>query len=84
MSLLIDDRVSDEMNEFMNALYNAVGSDISGYRNDGVAFLGKIIRRRAKAGNDISLTVFDPDLNEEFIILASDVFAGVRNLHVYF
>ena len=40
------------MNEFMNALYNAVGCEVSGFY-DGVPFLGTITETRVKYGNDI-------------------------------
>ena len=73
------------MNAFMNALYNAVGSEVSGVK-DGLAFLGKITATRVKYGNDIRVTVED-----EFNIylldgteLMNGEGGGYKNLHVYF
>jgi hypothetical protein len=73
------------MNEFMNALYNAVGSEVTGYHNN-MPFQGTITRTRVKYGNDISVTVED-DANI-WIIDGTEFLAGegggYTNLHVYF
>ena len=73
------------MNEFMNALYNAVGSEVSGYY-DGVPFLGTITETRAKYGQDIRVTVVDG--NTTYLIDGTEMLAGdaglFKNLHVYF
>lgn len=73
------------MNEFMNALYNAVGSEVSGYY-DGVPFLGTITETRAKYGQDIRVTVVEGD--KTFLIDGTEMMAGdaglFKNLHVYF
>jgi hypothetical protein len=73
------------MNEFMNALYNAVGCDVSGVY-DGVPFLGTITETRVKYGNDIRVLVVEGD--KTFLIDGSEMLAGdvglFKNLHVYF
>ena len=73
------------MNEFMNALYNAVGCEVSG-AYDGVAFLGTITETRVKYGNDIRVLVVEGD--KTFMIDGSEMLAGdvglFKNLHVYF
>ena len=73
------------MNEFMNALYNAIGAEVTGYHHD-VPFQGVITRTRVKYGNDISVHVED-DANI-WIIDGSELFEGkgaaYSNLHVYF
>ena len=73
------------MNEFMNNLYNAIGSEVTGYHYD-TPFQGTITRTRMKYGNDISVTVED-DKNI-WLIDGSELFAGeggaYKNLHVYF
>lgn len=73
------------MNEFMNALYNAVGSEVSGYY-DGVPFLGTITETRAKYGQDIR--VFVVDGSTTYMIDGTEILAGdvglFKNLHVYF
>ena len=73
------------MNEFMNALYNSEGREITGYRNT-VAFHGTIVNVRARAGNSLSLTVVDLDNNETMSIDSEYFFEdGIyTNLHVYF
>ncbi len=72
------------MNEFLNSLYNSVGSEVSGYHN-GVAFLGTITSTRAKYGTDIQVTVVD-GINTYLIdgtTLAEDGNASYSNLCVY-
>ena len=73
------------MNEFMNALYNAVGCEVSGFY-DGVPFLGTITETRVKYGNDIRVLVVEGD--KTFMIDGSEMLAGdvglFKNLHVYF
>lgn len=73
------------MNSYMNAIYNAVGSQVSGVKDD-VPFLGTITRTRVKFGNDISVTVEDDE--NIFILDATELMngegGGYKNLHVYF
>ena len=73
------------MNDFMNALYNAVGCEVSGF-HDGVPFLGTITETRAKYGKDIRVTVVDG--NSTYLIDGTELMAGdaglYKNLHVYF
>lgn len=71
-------------NEFMNALWNSVGREISGRRHDGSLFRGKIVSVRVKSGVDISLSVEDGSSGECFPVLASDVIEGARKLRVWF
>jgi hypothetical protein len=80
------------MNNFMNALYNAIGSYVTGYHN-GTAFIGQIADTRMKYGGDIGVTV-NIDLEESdldyatVLIDGSTLHAGkggvYSNLHVYF
>jgi len=73
------------MNEFMNNLYNAIGTEVSGYHND-VPFHGTITYTRVKYGSDISVHIEDG--NNIYVIDGSTLFAGednvYKNLHVYF
>ena len=73
------------MNEFMNALYNAIGCEVTGFY-DGVPFLGTITETRAKYGKDIQITVVEG--NKTFLIDGSEILAGdvglYKYLHVYF
>ena len=73
------------MNEFMNNLYNAIGTEVSGYHNDK-AFHGKITYTRCKYGNDVSVHVEDAD--DIYVIDGTALYAGecgvYKNLHVYF
>jgi len=73
------------MNEFMNNLYNAIGTEVSGY-HDGVAFHGIITYTRVKYGNDISVQIQDGD--NLYIVDGSTLYEGgdetYKNLHVYF
>ena len=73
------------MNDFMNSLYNAVGSEVSGFY-DGVAFLGTITETRVKYGTDVRITVVDG--SNTYLIDGTELMAGdaglYKNLHVYF
>lgn len=73
------------MNEFLNSLYNSVGSEVSGYHNE-VAFLGTITDTRVKYGTDIQVTVVDG--TNTYLIdgttLAGAYDACYSNLHIYF
>jgi hypothetical protein len=73
------------MNEFMNALYNAVGCEVTGFY-DGVPFLGTITETRVKYGTDIRVTVVEG--NKTFLIDGTEILAGdaglYKYLHVYF
>ena len=73
------------MNDFMNNLYNAIGTEVSGFHNE-VPFLGTITNTRAKFGTDISVTVEDE--SNVWIIdgttLMNGEGGGFTNLHVYF
>lgn len=73
------------MNEFMNSLYNSIGSEVSGFY-DGVPFLGTITETRVKYGHDISVTVVDGSAT--YLIKGTELLAGdaglYKNLHVYF
>jgi hypothetical protein len=75
----------DTMNSFMNNLYNAIGSEVSGYHN-GNAFLGTITYTRAKYGTDISVHVEDDE--NIYVIDGTALYegegGGYENLHVYF
>lgn len=75
------------MNSFMNNLYGAIGSEVSGYHNgSGSAFLGTITYTRAKYGTDISVHVEDG--KNIYVIDGSALYegegGGYENLHVYF
>jgi hypothetical protein len=73
------------MDDFMNSLYNAVGSEVSGVY-DGVAFLGTITETRVKYGTDVRVTVVDG--SNTYLINGTELMAGdvglYKNLHVYF
>lgn len=75
----------NQMNAFMNALYNAIGAEVTGYHNDK-PFHGKITYTRVKFGNDISVHVEDD--NNIYVIDGSTLYEGenatYKNLHVYF
>lgn len=81
-----DKNMSPNINNFMNAIYNAIGTEVSGYYKSS-PFLGKIISTRAKYGNDIQVTVEDDD-GRWFLIDATELLNGdneiYTNLHVYF
>ena len=74
------------MNDFMNALYNAIGSEVTGFY-DGLAFQGRIESVRAKAGNDLSVAVRTTD-DDLLLLSGEDLYNGsgklTANLHVYF
>ena len=82
-----------KMNGFMNALYGAVGSMITG-RWNGHDFLGHISNVREKAGKDLSVSVqFCEDTVKKtgydgILISGQTIFEGgdavFKNLHVYF
>ena len=78
--------MSDSINNFMNAIYNAIGTEVSGYYKAS-PFLGKIISTRVKYGNDIQVTVEDDD-GRWFLIDATELLNGdtdvYTNLHIYF
>tara|TARA_R110000796_G_scaffold21805_1_gene63932 strand:+ start:802 stop:1032 length:231 start_codon:yes stop_codon:yes gene_type:complete len=73
------------MNDFMNNVYNATGSQVSGDAN-GVPFLGYIVDTRVKYGGDVQVVVEDAE--DTFIIDAVALMNGVdatySNLHIYF
>ena len=73
------------MDDFMNSLYNAVGSEVSGVY-DGAAFLGTITETRVKYGTDVRVTVVDG--SNTYLINGTELMAGdvglYKNLHVYF
>jgi hypothetical protein len=74
------------MNSFMNALWNANGSMVTGFHKDE-PFIGSISNVRTKAGNELSVTV-DTDEGEVLLISGTDLMNGAgnlfTNLHVYF
>ena len=73
------------MNSFMNAIYNAVGSEVSGFYKD-VPFLGTITTTRPMYGTDIQVGVTVP--GDLYLIDATALYEGsggvFSNLHVYF
>lgn len=73
------------MNDYMNNVYGATGSQVSGYAN-GVPFLGTITGTRIKMGGSIQVVV--EDNTETYIIDATTLMNGMdatyNNLHVYF
>lgn len=73
------------MNGFMNAIYNAIDSVVTGYHY-GKAFEGVITNTRVKYGGDIRVTVEDGE--NIWLIDASELMNGeggaYTNLHVYF
>ena len=73
------------MNDYMNNVYGATGSQVSGYAN-GVPFLGTITDTRIKFGGGIQVVV--EDASDTYIIDAVTLMNGVdatyNNLHVYF
>ena len=78
--------MSVDINNFMNTIYNAIGSEVSGYYKSS-PFLGKIISTRVKYGNDIQVTVEDDD-GRWFLIDGTELLNGdtdvYTNLHIYF
>jgi len=73
------------MNDYMNNVYGATGSQVSGIAN-GVPFLGAITDTRIKFGGGIQVVVEDG--TEIYIIDATTLMNGAdstySNLHVYF
>jgi len=70
---------------FMEAVYGAVGTEVSGWCRD-TAFLGEIIDTRVKYGEgEVQVTVKDGD--EYHFIDASSILEGgdstFSNLHIY-
>lgn len=69
---------------FMEAVYGAVGTKVSGWYRD-TAFLGEIIDTRVKYGGEVQVTVQDGD--EAYFIDASSILEGgdstFSNLHIY-
>ena len=69
---------------FMEAVYGAVGTEVSGWCR-GTAFLGEIISTRVKYGGEVQVTVQDGD--EYHIIDGSTLLEGgdstFSNLHIY-
>ena len=74
-------------NEFMNNLYKAIGSEVSGSYNS-MPFLGNITSTRMKYGNDVEVVVEDMVTDETYLINSSTLYEGengvYKNLHVYF
>jgi hypothetical protein len=72
-------------NEFMSALYGAIGSEVSGFHRE-TPFHGTITYTRVKYGNDISVHVEDE--SDIYVIdgtaLLNGEGGGYSNLHVYF
>lgn len=76
------------MNSFINALWNAKGVEVTGYKNE-VGFHGEIVDTRVKYGTDIQVRVRDFDREDaHYLIDGTTLFdgegGGYRNLHVYF
>jgi hypothetical protein len=75
------------MNDFMNSLYGATGSQVSGTYM-GTPFLGNITSTRMKYGNDIEVVVEDMVTDETYLIDGNTLLEGgnglYTNLHVYF
>ena len=69
---------------FMEAVYGAVGTEVSGWCR-GTEFLGEIIDTRVKYGGEVQVTVQDGD--DYHIIDASTLLQGFdstfSNLHIY-
>ena len=75
------------MNDFMNNLYSATGSQVSGtYKS--MPFLGNITSTRMKYGNDIEVVVEDMVTDETYLINGNTLLEGgnglYTNLHIYF
>ena len=74
-------------NEFMNNLYKAIGSEVSGSYNS-MPFLGNITSTRMKYGNDIEVVVEDTITDETYLIDGNTLLEGgnglYTNLHIYF
>ena len=74
-------------NDFMNNLYKAIGSEVSGSYNS-MPFLGNITSTRMKYGNDIEVVIEDMVTDETYLINSTTLYEGengvYKNLHVYF
>ena len=74
-------------NEFMNNLYKAIGSEVSGTYM-GTPFLGNITSTRMKYGNEVQVSVEDTITDETYLIDGDTLLEGgnglYTNLHVYF
>jgi len=74
-------------NEFMNNLYKAIGSEVSGSYNS-MPFLGSITSTRMKYGNDVEVVVEDTVTDEMYIINGNTLLEGgnglYTNLNIYF
>ena len=74
-------------NEFMNNLYKAIGSEVSGSYNS-MPFLGSITSTRMKYGNDVEVVVEDTTTDEMYIINGNTLLEGgnglYTNLNIYF
>ncbi|MDA8883005.1 hypothetical protein N9I00_01245 [bacterium] len=77
--------VSYEEKTFMDNLYNAIGSEVSGYYA-GAPFIGNITSTRAKYGGDIQVVVEQEHMT--YLIDGTALMNGgdtiYDNLHVYF
>lgn len=73
------------MNSFMNALWNATGSMVTGFYNDE-PFIGSIESVRTKAGTELSVAIRTDD--ELIMLTGTELCNGegnlTSNLHVYF
>jgi hypothetical protein len=69
---------------FMEAVYGAVGTEVSGWWC-GTEFLGEIISTRVKYGGEVQVTVQDGD--DYYMIDGSTLLEGsdstFYNLHIY-
>ena len=74
-------------NDFMNNLYKAIGSEVSGSYNS-MPFLGSITSTRMKYGNDVEVVVEDTVTDEMYIINGNTLLEGgnglYTNLNIYF
>jgi len=74
-------------NDFMNNLYKAIGSEVSGSYNS-MPFLGSITSTRMKYGNDVEVVVEDMVTDEMYIINGNTLLEGgnglYTNLNIYF
>ncbi len=74
-------------NEFMNNLYKAIGSEVSGSYM-GTPFLGNITSTRMKYGNEIQVSVEDTITDETYLIDGDTLLEGgnglYTNLNIYF
>ena len=74
-------------NDFMNNLYKAIGSEVSGSYM-GTPFLGNITSTRMKYGNEIQVSVEDTITDETYLIDGDTLLEGgnglYTNLNIYF